>query len=113
MASHSGTSETGLSPNGKAVDSAGSEPDLVIDFTAGQVSGAIIDRDGDVLMATPSELLANVGETEVDNYLDLEGDSIRKLSPVRQDEVALLLEDSERLCRLTKLLGELVKCWNL
>ena len=44
MASQQETSETvkGLSPNGDVVDS---EPDLVIDFTAGQESEAIFDRE--------------------------------------------------------------------
>ena len=68
------------------------EPGLVIDFTAGEVeSEPIIDRDDDVEMATPSE------SVEVYNYLDLEADNNRELSPIRlsKAEEDRLLEGSE------------------
>ena len=78
MASHEEASE--LVPSAKVLEVAtghsDSDPDLVIDFTAGQVdSESVIDPDGDVEMAAASE--------SIYNYLDLEAEMDRDCtSPV-------------------------------
>ena len=93
MASHEEASE--IVPSSKVLEvttgHSDSDPDLVIDFTAGQVdSDSVIDPDGDVEMAAPSESSYN--------YLDLESQMERECdSPVRLSEAEedRLLQGSE------------------